>query len=140
MDSEQLRVLDSIVHTGVVPMPYNFVVVNAALRSGITITDTRFNHLIVNSFKSDDKIQAARMTFPYQRHQRVWLPAIPAEFRDRWLTVTECRDLAEEMAVSDLDKNNKNTTRILKWNSLKDVLPIAGYTVEAARKRIEGKL
>jgi hypothetical protein len=65
MDSEQLRVLDSIVHTGTVPPPYNFVVVNAALKTGITITDTRFNHLIVNSFKSEDKIQAARMTFPY---------------------------------------------------------------------------
>lgn len=140
MDQEQLKVYDSIVHTGIVPMPYNFVVVNAALRSGITITDTRFNHLIINSFKSDDKIQAARMTFPYQRHQRVWLPAIPVEFRDRWLTVTECRELAEEMAVTDLDSGNKHTTRILKWNSLKDVLPIAGYIVEAARKRIDGKL
>lgn len=140
MDSEQLRVYDSIVHTGIVPLPYNFVVVNAALRSGITITDTRFNHLIVNSFKSDDKIQAARMTFPYQRHQRVWLQAIPDQYRNKWMTVTECRVLAEEMAVIDLDKGNKNTTRILTWNRLKDVLPLAGYTVETARKRIDGKL
>lgn len=140
MDSEQLRVYDSIVHSGIIPHPYNFVVVNAALRSGITITDTRFNHLIVNSFKEDDKIQAARMTFPYQRHLRVWLPAIPPEFRDRWLTVSECRDLAEQMAVSDLDSKNRNTVRILTWNSLKEVLPHAGYTVENARKRIDGKL
>lgn len=139
MDSEQMRVLDSIIHTGTVPPPYNFVVVNAALRSGITITDERFNHLIVNSFKSDDKIQAARMTFPYQRHQRVWLPQIPEEYRDTWLTVVQCRQLAEELEVLDLDKGNKNSTRILTWNGLKEVLPLAGYTVESARKRLNGK-
>ena len=139
MDSEQMRVYDSIIHTGTVPPPYNFVVVNAALRSGITITDERFNHLIVNSFKSDDKIQAARMTFPYQRHQRVWLPQIPEEYRDTWLTVTQCRQLAEELEVLDLDKGNKNSTRTLTWNGLKEVLPLAGYTVESARKRLNGK-
>ena len=44
------------------------------------------------------------------------------------------------MAVSDLDSKNRNTVRILTWNSLKDVLPHAGYTVENARKRIDGKL
>lgn len=139
MDQEQLRVFDSIVHTGIVPPPYNFVVVNAALRSGITITDERFNHLIVNSFKGDDKIQAARMTFPYQRHQRVWLPQLPDEYRNTWLTVAQCRELAEQLAVLDLDKGNKNTSRTLTWNGLKEVLPLAGYAVESARKRIDGK-
>ena len=139
MDQEQLRVYDSIVHTGTIPPPYNFVVVNAALKTGITITDTRFNHLIVNSFKSEDKIQAARMTFPYQKHQRVWLPAIPEEFRDTWMTLDQCRSLAEELAVPDLDKGNKHSSRALTWNRLKEVLPLAGYTVESARKRLDGK-
>lgn len=139
MDAEQLRVLDSIIHTGTVPPPYNFVVVNAALRDGITISDERFNHLIVNSFRGDDKIQAARMTFPYQRHLRVWFPAIPEEYRDTWLTVTQCRELAEDMAVADLDSGRKNSSRILTWNRLKDVLPLAGYEVECARKRVDGK-
>lgn len=139
MDSEQLRVYDSIVHTGTVPLPYNFVVINAALKTGITISDTRFDKLIVNSLRAEDKIQAARMTFPYQRHQRVWLPAIPEQYRDTWLTVAECRTLAEELGVQDLDKVNKNSNRILTWNGLKDVLPLAGYTVESARKRIDGK-
>jgi len=44
------------------------------------------------------------------------------------------------MAVADLDKSNKNTTRILTWNRLKDVLPLAGYVIETARKRVDGKL
>ena len=139
MDQEQLRVLDSIVHTGLVPPPYDFVVVNNALKTGITIKDARFDNLIVNSFRSEDKIQAARMTFPYQKHQRVWLPAIPEQYRDTWMTVSECRTFAEEMAVQDLDTGNKHSTRILTWNRLKEVLPLAGYTIDSARKRLNGK-
>lgn len=139
MDSEQKRVYDSIVHTGLIPPPYNFVVVNNALKTGITIVDSRFDNLIVNSYKSEDKIQAARMTFPYQWHQRVWLPAIPEQYRDVWMPLQKCRELAEELSVTDLDKDNKNTARILTWNRLKDVLPLAGYTIECARKRIDGK-
>ena len=80
------------------------------------------------------------MTFPYQRHLRVWFPAIPIEYRERWLTVSECRELAEQMAVADFNNKAKNNNRILTWNSLKDVLPRAGYQVESARKRIDGKL
>ncbi len=139
MDKEQLRVLESIIQDHIIPPPYNFVVVNAALREGITIDDERFSHLIVNSFRSDERIQAARMTFPYQRHIRVWVPTIPEKYRERWLTVGECRELAEEMAVADVDDNRKRTSRIMTWNKLKDVLPMAGYNVESARKRIDGK-
>ena len=139
MNAEQRRVYDSIIHTHIIPPPYDFVVVNNALKTGITIEDTRFDHLIVNSFRPEDKEQAARMTFPYQRHQRVWLPQIPEEYRDTWLTVQQCRELAEQLAVSDLDRAHKNSAKILTWNSLKDVLPLAGYTVECSRKRLNGK-
>ena len=65
MNAEQRRVYDSIIHTHIIPPPYDFVVVNNALKTGITIEDTRFDHLIVNSFRPEDKEQAARMTFPY---------------------------------------------------------------------------
>jgi len=67
------------------------------------------------------------------------VPTIPEKYRERWLTVGECRELAEEMAVADVDDNRKRTSRIMTWNKLKDVLPMAGYNVESARKRIDGK-
>ena len=43
------------------------------------------------------------------------------------------------MAVPELDRNNKNTNRIMTWNKLKDYLPALGYKVEQKRKRINGK-
>ena len=44
------------------------------------------------------------------------------------------------MSVPEMDKSNKNNSRIMTWNKLKDYLPSIGYQVENKRKRIEGKL
>ena len=45
-----MRVYNSIVATGKVPFEYDFVVVNKALERGITITDHRFDNVIIDSF------------------------------------------------------------------------------------------
>ena len=139
MTAEQMRVYNMVVATGMVPLEYDFVVVNKALARGITIIDKRFDHLIVDSVNQVDRIQAARQTFQYQRHLKVFAPQIPADYLNRWLTVDECRDLAEYMNVPELDKANKNTARAMTWNRLKDYLPSIGYKIETKRKRIDGK-
>jgi len=56
MDAEQKRVYDIIVTTGMVPMEYDFVVVNKALVRGIDIKDRRFDNVIVDSYDADDRI------------------------------------------------------------------------------------
>ena len=141
MTPEQLRVSEMVVQTGYVPEEYDFVVVTKAFERGININDPRFKHLIVNSYYQEDRIQAARQTFPYQRHVKVITAPIPEKYIDRWLTVDECRALAEEMAVRDYRQAaivNKNTTRILSWNKLKELLTAFGYTIEKQRKRLNG--
>ena len=140
MTQEQMRVYNMIVATGMVPPEYDFVIVNKALARGITIVDQRFNHLIVDSINQVDRIQAARQTFQYQRHLKVFAPEIPPEFLNTWLTVEQCRNLAEYMGVPELDKANKNTARTMTWNKLKEYLPAMGYQVEGKKKRIDGKL
>lgn len=136
MDSEQLRVYNTIITTGMVPLEYDFIIVNKALARGITIRDERFNNVIIDSVYKEDRIQAARQTFQYQRHLKTFAPQIPEEYLNKWLPLDKCRELAEYMGVPELDKN---TNRIMTWNKLKDYLPIIGYGVEAKRKRIEGK-
>lgn len=140
MTEEQLRVYNTIVTTGMVPLEYDFVIVNKALARGITINDKRFDRLIVDSVNTTDRIQAARQTFNYQRHLKVFAPEIPSEFLNTWLPLEKCRELAEYMSIPDLDKENKNTNRIMSWNKLKDCLPSIGYTVQEKKKRIDGKL
>lgn len=139
MDNEQLRVYNMIVATGMVPPEYDFVIVNKALARGITIQDRRFDHVIIDSVNHTDRIQAARQVFNYQRHLKVFAPEIPPEFLNTWLTLEKCRELAEYMGVPELDKVNKNTSRIMTWNKLKEYLPAIGYNVEAKRKRVGGK-
>lgn len=139
MDEEQKRVYNVIVATGMVPLEYDFVVVNKALARGINIVDKRFDRVIVNSYDSADRIQAARQTFNYQRHLKTLITAIPDEYMHRWLTIPQCRELAEIMQVPNIDKVHNNGTKYMTWNALKECLPAVGYTVEQKRKSINGK-
>ena len=140
MDAEQLRVYNMVVATGMIPLEYDFVIVNKALARGITIIDKRFDHIIIDSVNQVDRIQAARQTFQYQRHLKVFAPQIPDEYLNKWLTVEACRDLAEYMDVPEMDKVNKNTARVMTWNKLKDYLPSMGYNIESKKKRVNGKV
>lgn len=137
MTSEQIRVYNSIVSTGLVPPEYDFVIVNKALARGINIIDQRFNQVLIDSINKEDRIQAARQTFQYQRHLKVFAPQIPEEYLNTWITVEQCRELAEYMAVPEIDKNNKNTSRIMTWNKLQEYLPVIGYKVEKKRKLVD---
>ena len=139
MNAEQLRVYNMVVSTGMIPPEYDFVIVNKALARGITIVDKRFNHLIIDSVNQVDRIQAARQTFNYQRHLKVFAPQIPEEYLNTWLPLDKCRDLAEYMAVPELDKKNHHSSRLMTWTKLKDYLPAIGYKVESKRKRLGGK-
>ena len=72
-----MRVYNTIVTTGMVPMEYDFVVVNKALARGINIVDKRFDNVIIDSYDKADRIQAARQTFEYQRHLKTFCEEIP---------------------------------------------------------------
>lgn len=139
MNEEQKRVYNTIVTTGMVPMEYDFVVVNKALARGINIIDKRFNNVIIDSFDAADRIQAARQTFEYQRHLKTFCPEIPASYLNRWLTINECRELAEYMAVPSLDSAGHNSSKIMTWNALKDYLPAIGYTIEQKLRSVNKK-
>lgn len=139
MNEEQKRVYNCIVATGMVPQEYDFVVVNKALARGINIVDRRFDSVIIDSYDRADRIQAPRQTFTYQRHLRTFCDKIPDEYLNRWLTIQECRELAELMSIPSLDKANKNSSKIMTWNALKDCLPAIGYSVEQKQRTVNGK-
>ena len=136
MTQEQIVARDVILSTGMVPSQYDFVIVNKSLERGFNLNDERFGEVIVDSYDANVRNQVPRNTFPYRLHLKTYAPAIPESYLNRWLIMDECRELAELMAVSDLDSRN---SRIMTWNKLKDFLPAIGYLVEGKRKRINGK-
>ena len=137
MTEEQTRVSDIILTTGMVPIEYDFVIVNKAFERGYNIRDQRFNQLIVNSTDQTEREQAARMTHNYTRALKTYAPPIPESYMNVWLPVEKCRELAETMAVPEIDKNNSG--KIMTWNKLKDFLPCMGYSVQNKRKRLNDK-
>ena len=141
LTDEQKRVINFIKATDYVPLEYDFVAVNAAHKRGFNIGDPRFNQLIVDSYLREDRLQACRQTFPYQRHVKVLAEAVPEDFLNRWLTSDECKELANLMAVPDINIGDSASyhSRFMSWNKLKDVLPSFGYTVTHARKRVNGE-
>ena len=140
MTEEQRRVYFCIQATGLVPQEYDFVIVNRAMERGITIKDNRFDNVIIDSFEKAVREQATRNIFPYQRHLKAFCPEIPEEYLNRWLILDECRALAEIMCVHELDKKNRNTSRVMTWNKLKDYLPDFGYNIEQKKKKTNGKI
>lgn len=139
MNEEQIRVYNAIVATGMIPPEYDFVVVNKALARGINIVDKRFDNVIIDSFDAAERIQAARQTFEYKRHLKTFCSEIPPAYLNKWLTIEECRVLAEYMNVPSLDKKNNNTNRTMTWNMLKSYLPAVGYTVEQKQRTVNKK-
>ena len=135
MDNEQLRAAHMLEETGMLPPEYDFVVVTSAYMRGITIRDPRFDNVIIDSYKTEDRIQAPRQVHGYVRHLKAFAPEIPDEYLNRWLPVSECRELAEIMEIPGLDKSNRSRT--MSWNKLKDYLPSIGYTVRSEKRRLE---
>lgn len=134
MTQEQKRVRDIILTTGMVPIEYDFVVVNKAFQRGFNIRDERFRQVIVNSTELEEREQAARMCHSYTRAVKALAPQLPREMLNEWLTVEQCRTFAERLGVK-----NPDTKRVMTWNALKDILPQIGYQVEEKRKTLKGK-
>ena len=68
---------------------------------------------------------------------------MPEEYKDRWLTTDECRALAEQLAIPDInlgEKKGKSVAggRLMSWNRLQQILPSMGYTIEKKRRRVVG--
>ena len=138
MTEEQRRVSDIILTTGMVPIEYDFIIVNKAFERGYNIRDQRFNQLIINSTDQTEREQAARMTHNYTRALKAYAPPVPDEYLNVWLPLDKCRELAEAMAVPETDKNNSG--KIMTWNKLKDFLPFMGYTIENKKRKNKGKV
>lgn len=136
---EQIRVIQYIQATGMVPPEYDFVIINESLKRGITIRDPRFTHLIINSYRESDRLQAGRQIFPYQQHIKIFAPPVPDTYLNRWLTFHECQQLAEDMAVPEVNDKGWSLQKNMSWNKLKGYLDTMGYQIEEKRKSINGK-
>lgn len=86
----------------------------------------------------EEKDLYARGEHPYRKKKKYIYPEIPEKYLRRWMPLSECRQLAEELAVPVEDSNNKGKS--MTWNALKEKLSEFGYSYRADRKKIKGRI
>ena len=134
LTEEQKKVIKELENTGKVKESYNFIVSTNCI--DYELKDERFDFLIFNSFKKEEREKTIYVSFPFMCAFKTYAPAIPNEYLNKWLFVEECRELAEKLAITVLDKENNNTGKIMTWNKLKSVLPVFDYNCEELYHRL----
>lgn len=113
MNKEQLRVRDYLLKNGTLPEPYNVLIINRALETGINITDKNMNLAIVNTTNKTQQIQVrGRIRHDIDllivRTKEQKIPelriTLDDKFLDKELTSEEMKDIIMELNI----KNKKN--------------------------------
>lgn len=136
MTEEQRKVAAYYNENGMIPPEYNFVIVTAAFGRGQNLYDARFQWTIINTLNEEMRIQADRQVFPHRCYLKAFTYEVPEEYKNRWVPVSECRELAELMGATDY--TNKRGQK-MSWNKLAKVLPDYGYEIRQQKKWIDGK-
>lgn len=137
MNLEQLRVRDYLLKNGALPEPYNVLIINRALETGINITDKDMNLAIVNTTNLTQQIQVrGRIRHDIDllvvRTKDQKLPDVKIELEEKYLDVWLIKEEVIEIIVSMNLKNKKN--QYVTVNKFRELLEKYKYKVETKRK------
>ena len=142
MDEEQLRALDELIKTEKIPAPYNFLVINSAMREGWNLNDEKVEIAIINTISETDQIQARgrirkNIATLITRGEKVELKdnkiLLDNKFIDKPLTKKDKDELCKLIGLVD------SKGRLSKWPTLRDQLVKNGYVITETRKTIDNK-
>lgn len=143
MTGEQIAMREEIIRTGIIPEPYNFLIINSAMQEGWDLNDEKIKLAIMNTTNETEHTQALGRirkdidVLIYRTPERdkiVDFVEVPVEYLGEPLT----SDMKEELCI-DLNLTNVNGN-ITKWPAVKSLLMESGYKVEDSRKTIDGKV
>jgi adenylate kinase family enzyme len=137
MDLEQLRVRDYLLKNGKLPEPYNVLIINRALETGINITDKDMNLAIVNTTNLTQQIQVrGRIRHDIDllvvRTKEQKLPEIKIGMDDKYLNVELTKEQMEEVIASLNLKDIRS--KYLTVTKFREILSKNGYQVRITRK------
>lgn len=142
MDEEQLRALNEMINTEKIPAPYNFLVINGAMREGWDLRDDKVELVIVNTISETYQIQArgrvrkniANLILrTSDREVVVNKLNVSKEYLNTPLTPEDKDRLCEELGL--VNSNNC----LLKWRSVSKIIRDNGYIINNKRARVSGK-
>lgn len=141
LSNNQLKARNELIKTNKIPEPYNFLVINSAMREGWDLKDPKLKLAIMNTTNPTDKIQALgrirkdidiliyRTKSDLSEDKEIY---VPSTFMNVPLTVELKADLCNVLQVI----NEKG--QVLKWQSLKKIILNNGYNIEETKAKING--
>ncbi|POO86638.1 DEAD/DEAH box helicase family protein [Clostridium sp. 3-3] len=138
MNKEQLDVRESILTSGIIPEPYQVLIINGAYETGINIMDKDIEIMICNDTQADTQIQSRSRIrkdikaeiFKSKNCLDDVRVSINEEYLNKPLTTKDKRELCKEINLYG-EKNS-----LLKWTSVKQIIMNSGYEIIDNRIRI----
>ena len=134
MSEEQLKARDELMKTEKIPKPYNFLIINGAMREGWNLKDNKVQLAIMNTISETDQIQA---------RGRIRSNIAKLIIKDEKELNTDSREIEvkEKFLNRPLDKNDKeelcidlnivdNRGILVKWERVKKILINNDYVVD----------
>lgn len=135
----QITAREELIKTNKIPEPYNFLVINSAMREGWDLKDPKLKLAIMNTTNPTDKIQALGRirkdidVLIYRTEEDLFEQielTIPDSFINEPLTVELKDDLCNVLQILT-DKGE-----ISKWPSLKKIITDNGYSISETRTKV----
>lgn len=146
MTDEQLKARDYLLSEGVIPEPYDFLIINSAMQEGWDLHDLKVKLVIMNTLSETEKIQAtgrlrndidvlAYKVTPDTNLNNDKPIDIPEEYLDVYLTKAKKEELSERLNII----NSKGVPA--KWKKVNEILKDMGneYSITDTLKNIDGK-
>lgn len=142
MDEEQLKVRSVVLKTGLIPEPYNFLIINSSMQEGWNLRDPLVELAILNTTDKTEQIQSLgrirkdiELVIKRDEMRNTLEENIELEefYLNRELSTEERSLLCEELNILD------QKGRLRKWNSVKIFLKNSGYEIEEKFSTASGK-
>lgn len=132
MDEHQVEMRDAIIRTGLIPEPYNLLIINSSMQEGWDLNDEMVKLAIINTTNETEKIQALGRirrdvdVLIYKTYEVVKTPklVVPEEFMNVELTPEDKDRLCEALNVKDA------VGKMMKWRAIQRLLIDQGYKIE----------
>lgn len=141
MTDHQKEMRDLVIETGLIPEPYNLLVINSSMQEGWDLDDEAVKLAIINSTNETEKIQSLGRirqdidVLIYRTHEEIEQESIviPEEFLNVYLTPEDKDRLCEALDLRD------SKGRLRKWASASKTLEEEGFEIENKQVSINKK-
>ena len=142
MTDEQLKARDIILRTGLIPEPYNLLIINGSMQEGWNLFDEAVTLAILDTIDLTEQIQALGrirkdidLVVKKTKDKKLLFKniIIPEKYLNEYLNAEDKENLSIELNIL----NDKGKLR--KWTSIRKIITNLGYEIEDKIITIDNK-